>query len=128
MSTERLLTDVIDHDLETLKDMEVGTETYKSTVDSVTKLIDRMLEIDKFNNELNEKIEARETEQEIERERMEHERKDRIIKNIISAASIGGGFVLTVWGTIKSLKFEETGTVTSSAGRKFINSLFTFKR
>lgn len=127
MSTERLLTDVIDHNLEVLKGMEVGTEPYKSTVDSTTKLIDRMLEIDKFNTEYSEKIEARETEQEIERERMEHERKDRKIKNILSAVSIGGGLVLTVWGTIKSLKFEETGTVTSTAGRKFINSLF-FKK
>lgn len=127
MSTERLLTDVIDHDLETLKDMEVGTETYKSTVDSVTKLIDRMLEIDKFNNELNEKIEARETEQEIERERMEHERKDRFVKNCLTGFSIASGVVLTVWGTFKTFKFEETGTITSTMGRKFINSLF-FKK
>jgi hypothetical protein len=127
MSTERLLTDVIDHNLEILKEMEVGNELYKSTVDSTTKLIDRMLEIDKFNTEYSEKIEARETEQEIERERMEQERKDRKIKNIISAVSIGGGFVLTVWGTIKSLKFEETGTVTSTAGRKFLNNLFLKK-
>ena len=127
MSTERLLTDVIDTDLEKLKGMEVGTEPYKSTVDSVTKLIDRMLEIDKFNNELNEKIEARETEQEIERERMEHERKDRIIKNCLTGFSIVGGMALTVWGTFKSLKFEETGTITSTAGRKFISGLFSKK-
>lgn len=128
MSTERLLTNVIDRNLEVLTEMEVGSETYKSTVDSTTKLIDRMLEIDKFNTEYSEKIEARETEQEIERERMEHERKDRIVKNIISAVSIGGGLVLTVWGTIKSLKFEETGTVTSTAGRKAINSLLFFRK
>lgn len=127
MSTERLLMDVINHDLEQLKEMEVGTETYKTTIDGVTKLLDRSLEIDKFNTEYSEKIEARETEQEIERERMEHERKDRLVKNCLTGASIFSGVVLTVWGTFKTFKFEETGTITSSFGRKFINSLF-FKK
>ena len=127
MSTERLLMDVINHDLEQLKEMEVGTETYKTTIDGVTKLLDRSLEIDKFNTEYSEKIEARETEQEIEREKMEHERKNNFVKNCLTGASIAGGFVLTVWGTFKTFKFEETGTITSSFGRKFINSLF-FKK
>lgn len=127
MSTERLLDDVIRHDLELLRGMEAGTDQYRTTVDGVTKLMDRMLEIDKFNTEYSEKIESRETEQEIERERMEHERRDRLIKNCLTATSIVSGVLLTVWGTYKTFKFEESGTITSTAGRKFINSLF-FKK
>lgn len=127
MSTERLLHDVINHDLEQLKEMEVGTEAYKTTIDGLTKLMDRSLEIDKFNTEYDEKIESRETENEIELKRLELDRKDRFVKNCLTGASIAGGFVLTVWGTFKTFKFEETGTITSSFGRKFINSLF-FKK
>ena len=127
MKTERLLHDVINHDLERLKEMEVGTEAYKTTIDGVTKLMDRSLEIDKFNAEYEEKVESRMTENNLELKRIENECKDRIAKNCLTGVSIISGVALTIWGTFKTFKFEETGTITSTMGRKFINGLF-FKK
>ena len=54
----------------------------------------------------------------------EEEKKDRKWKNGISVAGIVVPIVVTVWGTLKTLKFEETGTVTTNAGRSFMNRLF----
>ena len=58
---------------------------------------------------------------------MEDDKKDRLVKNCLTGASILSGIGVTVWGALKSWKFEETGTVTSTAGRKFINNLFSKK-
>ena len=58
---------------------------------------------------------------------MKEERIDRIVKHGLTALSIASSIGLTAWGTCKTLKFEETGTVTTSAGRNFIRNLFSKK-
>ena len=55
---------------------------------------------------------------------MNEDRKKSIIQNIIDVGTLVTTVGLTVWGTFKTLKFEETGTVTTNAGRNFINKLF----
>ena len=57
----------------------------------------------------------------------EDERKDRKLKNGISVAGIVIPIVVTIWGTLKTLKFEETGTVTTIMGRGFIQKLLPKK-
>jgi len=108
--------EIIVEELETLRDMEVGTEQYKATVDGVAKLMDRAIEMNKIDNELYEKEKQR-----------EEEKKDRLIRNILTGAGIAIPAALTIWGTLKSLKFEETGTVTTIVGRGFINKLLPKK-
>ena len=58
---------------------------------------------------------------------MDEEKKDRLVKNIITAAGIVLPLVITVWGTKVSLKFEEEGTFTTIMGRGFINKLLPKK-
>ena len=58
---------------------------------------------------------------------MEDERKDRLVRNGITIASIVIPTAVTIWGTLKSFKFEETGTVTTTIGRGFINKLIPKK-
>jgi hypothetical protein len=96
--------------------MEVGGEEYKTTVDGLTKLMDRAIEIEKIHNEKEEQS-----------EKLKAERFDQIAKNVLTAVSILGGFALTVWGTKTSIKFEETGTITTIMGRGFINKLLPKK-
>lgn len=112
MSIEHLLHAEIENRLQQLGGMDPGSDEYKSTIDGTAKLIDRAIEIDKFNNECDEKVKSREI-----------ETKDRLTKNIISGAGIIIPTAVTIWGTLKSLKFEETGTVTTAIGRGFINKL-----
>ena len=127
MKNEQLLHDEIASSFEVLKELEVGTDEYKAAVDGLTKLMDRAIEIDKMNLEAEEKVWARESEVEIKKQQLKDERVDRMVKNGLTGVSVIGGLGVTIWGALKSWKFEETGTVTSAAGREFIKKLFTRK-
>jgi hypothetical protein len=60
----------------------------------------------------------------LKEQQMREDRKDRIVKNIIGAAGVVLPLVVTIWGTTVSLKFEETGTITTHSGRNFVQRLF----
>ena len=124
MKIENMLREEIQTEIKELGELELGSEQYKSTVDGVTKLMDRVIEMEKIDIERQERIDAREEENQIKMAEMNEERKDRIIKYILSAAGIIIPVGVTIWGTKVSLKFEETGTLTTTAGRNFINKLF----
>lgn len=127
MKNEQLLHDEIESEFECLKELEVGTEQYKVTVDELVKLVDRAIEIDKLNLEAEEKAKNREKDNDFKQQQMEEERKDRLIRNCISAAGIVIPSLLTIWGTLKTFKFEQEGTVTTMIGRGFINKLLPKK-
>ena len=127
MKNEQLLHDEIQNEFESLKDFEVGTEEYKATVDGLVKLVDRAIEIDKLNLEAEEKAKNREKDYDFKLQQMEEERKDRLIRNCISTAGIVIPSLLTIWGTLKTLKFEQEGTITTIIGRGFINKLLPKK-
>lgn len=114
-------------EFEELAKMEAGTEKYKTTVDGLTKLMDKAIEIEKIHAEAEEKVENRKAENELKLKQLKSERIDQVTRNAITGVSVVGGFILTVWGTIKSIKFEETGTITTFAGRSFFNKLFLKK-
>lgn len=127
MKIETLLHEEIESEFECLDSLEVGTEQYKVTVDGIAKLVDRAIEIDKLNIEAEDKAKNREKDMDFKQQQMEEERRDRLIRNCISAASIVIPSLITIWGTVKTFKFEEEGTITSSIGRGFINKLLPKK-
>ena len=51
MSVRSNLVEEFESELEELSKMAIGTDTYKTTVDGVTKLADRIIEIDKIEKE-----------------------------------------------------------------------------
>ena len=116
--------------LEALSDVNPGTNEYKAGVEDVSKLIDKRNEIDKIELEmdkqrLNEILENRKLKK--EKELNDYNKKQDIIKHAISIGSIVIPVLVTVWGTYKTLKFEETGTVTTIMGRGFVNKLIPKK-
>ena len=120
----------ISSELSALSSFTIGTDEYKNAVESVSKLIDKRNEIDKLDLEndkymLSERMETHR----INREKTlnEYNEKDQLFKNLISISSILIPVFVTVWGTYKTLKFEETGTVTTIMGRGFINKLIPKK-
>lgn len=127
MNIETLLNDEIESELKLLKDMEIGSDDYKMTVDGLVKLMDRAIEIEKINVEHEEKSSDREADTDVKLAQMEEDKKDRVIKNLIGIAGILIPTAVTIWGTLKSLKFEEEGTVTTIMGRGFINKLLPKK-
>lgn len=120
----------ISSELDRLSSMEMGTETYKTTVECVSKLIDKQNEIDKIELEtMKQQLSEQKESDRITREKEldELNKKDQFIKNMISIGSIIIPVFVTVWGTYKTLRFEETGTVTTIMGRGFINKLLPKK-
>ena len=138
MDIENLLYDEIETGFEKLRAEDLEPDKRKATVDELTKLMDRAIEMKKIENEYKEKAEARMSEekeksearlstQAIELQKLEEDRKDRIVKNAIGTAGIVLPLIVTIWGTKASLKFEETGTITTNAGRNFFQKLFRGK-
>ena len=123
MKIETILQEEIKSEFEELKGMQLGTDEYKSTVDGLTKLVDRAIKIEELNNDAQDKI-YKENELDLKQQQIEEERKDRKVRNSITVASIVIPTIVTIWGTLKTLKFEEVGTVTTNAGRNFMNRLF----
>ena len=127
MNIEEMLRVEIKSELETLKTIELGTDTYKATVDGVTKLVDRAIEMERLGIESQEKVEAREIEAELKLKEMNEERKNRWIQNGIAVFTVVASTAVTVWGTVKSIEFEKEGTITTIMGRGFINKLLPKK-
>lgn len=107
----------IEEKFDELAKLDPTTKEYSAAVDSVTKLMDRAIEI--------EKLESSETQSE---KQMEEDRKSRLVKNCIDVGSIVLPLAVTIWGAKASFKFEETGTITTSVGRKFMDKIISWKR
>ena len=127
MNIQTLLYDEIEEEFEKLRKIEYGSEQYKVTVDGLTKLMDRAIEMEKFDSECEDKAKTRENEQLEKAQQLADDKKDRLIKNIISGAGVVLPLLVTIWGTKVSLKFEEEGTFTTIMGRGFINKLLPKK-
>ena len=127
MSIKTKLHIEIDEGFDKINEMEIGTDQHKAAVDEIVKLMDRAIELEKVENDAEDKKKTRENDKALRLKQMEDENKDRLVRNCLTGASILSGIGVTVWGALKSWKFEETGTITSTAGRKFINNLFSKK-
>lgn len=150
MNINGTLRGVINHGLEELNGMEVGTEEYKEAVNSLSKLIDKVIEMDKLTNDEHVKLKQINSEVEIKREQIEAEkelkskqiefddttkkqqqterRKEMIINGILSTLGIIVPAGITVWGAINSWRFEKDDSVTSTMGRGFMNKLLNPKK
>ncbi len=106
----------IDKRFEDLAGMDPASKEYSAAVDSVTKLMDRDIEI--------KKLEMTETQNE---KQLKEDRKSRVVKNCIDVGAIVLPLAVTIWGAKASFKFEETGTITTGIGRKFMDKLI-FKK
>lgn len=134
LENRNLLSEEIKRELGRLEDLEVGTDEYKTTVDGLTKLIDRATALQKMEFEkeeaigerrrkINESLDAKV----LRNQELADQRKDRMFTHGIAIAGIVIPAIITVWGTLVSLKFEEEGTVTTSIGKGFINRLLPKK-
>ena len=128
MSIQRLLREEIESEFKELSKITPGGDEYRVAVDGITKLMDRAIEMEKNEVDRQDRIDARDSENEFKTKQMEDERKDRFVKNLLTGVGTIGGLVVTIWGAKKAWKFEETGTVASPVGRSFINKLISFRK
>ena len=125
MALKTLLDDAVETGFNKLDKMDVGSDKYISTAKVLNEMSDRIIKIDEQKAE----EENRKIDEKLRLKQMKQEQIDRYVKHGLTAVSVVGGLALTVWGALASWKFEETGTVTSLAGRKFVNNLLpNFKK
>ena len=127
MSVQTLLNEEIKSEFDELKKMELGSDKYEKTVNGLTKLVDKAIEMEKFDMEYDEKVKSRENDETFKQTQLIEDRKDRKAKNYIAVAGILIPVGVTIWGTLKSFKFEQEGTITTIMGRGFINKLLPKK-
>ncbi len=127
MNIERSLHEEIVCEFEELSKMTPGTEEYKTTVDGLTKLVDRAIEMEKLHIDEDDKVKTRESEENWKSIQLKEERLDRVIRNCLTGLGIIIPAGLTIWGTVKSIEFEKEGTITTIMGRGFINKLLPKK-
>ena len=123
-----MLNDEIENELEEIGKMEVGSANYKTAVEGVTKLMDRAIELERFETETKKNEEHYEDDFELKKVQLIEDRKDRKARNYITIAGIAIPAVISIWGTLKTLKFEEVGTVTTLAGKEHIRKIFNLFR
>ncbi len=122
MSVEKLINEELICKITDLQDLKVESQEYRVGVDSVTKLAKALVEM----KEAEAEISAKEEETRLHEKEQKADLFDKIARNAIQFVAVGGGIVVTVWGTIKSLKFEETGVCTSTASKKFFGTALNF--
>lgn len=116
---DALCTEVLE-EMSILEKADIGSDVYKSAVDGITKLVDRINEIKRIQADCDEKAKASEFDAELRRKQQEDEQRNRLIGHILTGASIVIPAIITIWGTVKSFEFEQTGTVTTLLGRKLV--------
>lgn len=134
MSTKTLLEEEIQSEIEEISKLEVGSDKHKTASEALAKLLDKYNELEKTEIESQDKYDDREAEREhreaelaLKEKQLKHEKRDAIIKNILTGATFVGGCALTIWGTKTSIKFEETGSFTTIMGRGFVQKLLPKK-
>lgn len=111
------LVDEFASELNEVKMMEVGSEKHKTAVDSVTKLADRIIEIEKIEAENEAKAKAQ-----------ADENHDRKVKNRIAIGTFVGSVLVYGASFVASTKFEQFGSFTTEGGRNAIKNLLKLKR
>lgn len=124
---KRILREELQSEMKDLSKIKVGTDEHKAAVESIVKLMDKYNELEKLDLEAEQRDKDREHDKCFKQQQLDQEKKDNRWKNRITIAGIAVPAVLTVWGTFKTIKFEETGTITTIMGRGFVQKLLPKK-
>jgi hypothetical protein len=127
MDLRKSLQDEIQDEFKQLEKFDPSVDEFKVTIDGLTKLLDRELEFKKLDIQYEENAKNREIENELKLKQMEEDKKDRIIRNVLTGLGIVVPSLLTIWGTKASFKFEQEGIITTSMGKGFIQRLLPKK-
>lgn len=125
---ERMLETEWENEIQELGKMQLGSEEYKITVDGVSKLTDRVVELKKLEQAAIAEEKNRQFEENYKLQQLQDEKRDRFIKNVISAATGIGGLLTAVGMGLLSMKFERTDTITTSVGKRAFGDIFKFRR
>ena len=128
MSIKNELTEEFNDEVKGLRGLQLSSDEYKATVDGVTKLADRIIEIEKIEKDAKSKEVERESNDYLKMKQMEDDKKDRWARNSIEFVKVGGGLLAACVAFVLSMKFEEDGKLFSTeGGRSALRQLLKFK-
>lgn len=103
-------------------------ETYRLQVDRVNQLERQLTELERTEIEVEEKAASRYIEEQLERDKMEEDRKVNKSRNRIEVAKIAAPLSVAFLTAAISMVFEKTDIVSSTAGKNSLRDLINFKR
>ena len=130
MGIKNILWDEIEKEVKELSKMQVGTDQYKVTVDGIARLSDKIIELEKLESENAVKdFEnfVRTEEQELKREQLKSEKRDRAVKNVITVGTAVLSVAVYALAFIASTNFEREGSVTTEGGKNSIRQLLKLR-
>lgn len=127
MSIKTTLTEEFNDQMKDLHKLEVGTEQYSTAVNGVTKLADKIIDLEKIEIEREERIKDRDTEIELKSQQMEIDKRDKRNQNLVNVVKIAVPTVAGFAMGIISMKWEKLETITSTAGRQALKDIIRFK-
>lgn len=103
-------------------------EQYRLQVDRVNQLERQLTELERTEIEVEEKAASRYIEEQLERDKMEEERKANKSRNRIEVAKVAAPLAVAFLTAGISMIFEKTDIVSSTAGKNSLRDLINFKR
>jgi hypothetical protein len=120
MELKELIQKEVESELKVLSTTDVGSDKYKATVDHIVKLTDKVIDMEKLELESEKASEQLNANSDLKWQEIEANSKDRKTQNRIAIAGLIVNSALIVWGTLKTFKFDNTSTVTSTLGRDIL--------
>ena len=120
MELKELIQKEVESELKVLSTTDVGSDKYKATVDHIVKLTDKVIDMEKLEIESEKASEQLNANSDLKWQEIEANSKDRKTQNRIAIAGLIMNSALIVWGTLKTFKFDNTSTVTSTLGRDIL--------
>lgn len=117
----RLLDEEIKEEIEALSHLEFGNEEHTKAIDNLAKLYKLRIEETRNRLEHQEKAEACERDEQIRRDQLAEQVKDRYFRLGIAAAELVLPLMFYAGWMKKGFRFEETGTFTSATFKGLIN-------
>lgn len=127
MSIKTKLTEEFNDEISEISKMEIGSKEHSAAVESLTKLADRVIEIDKIENEQELKDRTQMDEVYQKNEQLKVSKVDTVLKH---AGNLGKTLLMVsagLWVYTSSMKYEEKGIIpTTDGGRSSIKQFLNF--
>lgn len=123
MSVKKLVTEEVERQIGSLEDLSFGSEEHQRALSDATKLLHELNEMERIENERQDKLETREKENELKEKSLKGENIERVVKYGLSALTFAVSLGVTIWANKDSKNFEQGYTHTTEAGRQSTRKL-----
>lgn len=128
MTIKQKLIDEFNSKMEELSQMDLGDETYETSVNAVTKLADRIIKIKESEISAQEKEANRSLEENLEKQKIKDERNNKLIGHGITIVTALMTLGVSLYAYKSNMKYETEGIIpTTEGGRTSLRNLFKLK-